>query len=547
MCKENYDYFYHDGFRLAFWSAGEELGNPVLLIHGFSASVAVNWINVGWFEHLLKAGHRVIAFDHRGHGLSDKSYNPADYAPELMASDGIALLDHLGLEKAHIMGYSMGGRLAVYTAVQAPERVQSAVFGGVGLPILTEERDWKVIHDALLAPCLDDVSDPVGHHFRQFAETYDNINDLKALAACAVNLGKTMPEQHLRRITMPALVAVGDNDELIPDPEGLAALLPRSEILLIRGCDHLQAVVNKAYRQGSLDFFAKYPFKTAAKGAISAKADTPKENVSGFYSEAGIKMYKENCEYFYHDGFRLAFRQAGKNLGNPVLLIHGFASSSLVNWVSPGWIEALLRAGHRVIAIDNRGHGFSEKSSNPADYTPELMADDAAALLEYLGLPRAHIAGYSMGARISAYLALRAPEKVQSLIFGGLGIGMVTGAGEWQSVYDALLAPDMNKITDKRGLMFRKFAEHTKSDLSSLAACVMTSKKELTEDEVRQIAAPALVAVGSKDEIAGAPQPLAALLPQGRALIIPDRNHLLAVGDKIFKREAVTFLAEYPL
>ncbi len=93
-----------------------------------------------------------------------------------------------------------------------------------------------------------------------------------------------------------------------------------------------------------------------------------------------------DIEYFEHDGLRLAYRQDGD--GDPILLIHGFASSSLVNWVSPGWFRTLTEAGYRVIAIDNRGHGFSAKSHNADDYTPSAMAGDAAALLDHLGIEK---------------------------------------------------------------------------------------------------------------------------------------------------------------
>jgi pimeloyl-ACP methyl ester carboxylesterase len=248
---------------------------------------------------------------------------------------------------------------------------------------------------------------------------------------------------------------------------------------------------------------------------------------------------------FEHDNRRLAYREAGE--GDPVLLIHGFASSSYVNWVSPGWFETLTEAGYRVIAIDNRGHGQSDKSHEPADYTPSLMAGDAAALLDYLGIETAHVMGYSMGARIAAFMALEHPAKVHSLVFGGLGIGMVTGAGNWEPIHEALLAEDPATITHPRGLMFRKFADQTKSDRLALAACVLTSKEELSAEEVGRITQPTLVAVGTKDDIGGNPQELAALLPHGMALDIPGRDHMLAVGDKVFKRAVLEFLRENPI
>jgi len=243
-------------------------------------------------------------------------------------------------------------------------------------------------------------------------------------------------------------------------------------------------------------------------------------------------MEKEQISYFHNQGWRLAYRDKG--VGIPILLIHGFASSSWVNWVATGWFSHLELAGFRVIAIDNRGHGFSDKSHEAQDYTPEAMADDACALLNHLGVTQAHVMGYSMGARISAFMALRHGAKMRSLILGGLGIGLVQGTGHWEPVAQALLAENIADIHDERGLMFRKFADRTGSDRQALAACVITSKKELTPDQVGSITLPALVAVGEHDELAGSPEPLAALLPQAQALTIPKRDHMLSVGDKIY-------------
>jgi pimeloyl-ACP methyl ester carboxylesterase len=129
-------------------------------------------------------------------------------------------------------------------------------------------------------------------------------------------------------------------------------------------------------------------------------------------------------QHFSHDGFDLAYLDEGA--GEPVLLIHGFASNMRVNWVSPGWVKTLTEAGYRAIALDNRGHGASSKSHRPADYYPDKMAADAAALLDHLGLERAHVMGYSMGARVAAFMALAFPEKVATLVFGGLGIAQPT-------------------------------------------------------------------------------------------------------------------------
>lgn len=252
-----------------------------------------------------------------------------------------------------------------------------------------------------------------------------------------------------------------------------------------------------------------------------------------------------DVKYFEHDGLKLAYREEGH--GDPILLIHGFASSSVVNWVSPGWFRVLTEAGYRVIAIDNRGHGLSDKPHDREAYYPDMMASDAGALLDHLGIKKAHVMGYSMGARISAFLALQQPEKVHTVVFGGLGIGMVTGAGDWEPIGEALLADDPETVINPRGKMFRKFADQTKSDRFALAACVITSKELVPAQDISRIFQPALVAVGTTDDIAGSAQDLADLLPNGEALDITGRDHMLAVGDKIYKNGVIEFLERHPL
>ena len=254
-------------------------------------------------------------------------------------------------------------------------------------------------------------------------------------------------------------------------------------------------------------------------------------------------------QFFNHDGFDLAFldREPASGGGDPVLMIHGFSSSHYVNWVAPGWFKTLNDAGYRAIALDNRGHGRSTKSYEEADYTPEKMASDAAALLAHLGLGRAHVMGYSMGARIAAFMALSDPDKVATLVLGGLGIGMVDGVGDWDPIAEALLAENPASITHARGKMFRSFADQTRSDRQALAACIMGSRTLLSEDEVARISQPTLIAVGTKDDIAGSPDELAALMPNAEAFSIEGRDHMLSVGDRTFKRRVLEFYAENPL
>ena len=247
---------------------------------------------------------------------------------------------------------------------------------------------------------------------------------------------------------------------------------------------------------------------------------------------------------FQHDGVEIAFLDEGE--GDPIILVHGFASTAEVNWLYPGWVATLTAAGRRVIAFDNRGHGASSKLYDPAAYHSALMAEDVRALLDHLDLARADVMGYSMGARITAFFALADPTRLRRAVFGGLGIHLVHGVGLPESIAEALEAPSLADVSDPMGRTFRAFAEQTKSDLKALAACIRGSCQTLAREDVTAIRAPVLVAVGTEDVVAGSAHELAALLPCGRALDIPRRDHMLAVGDKAFKAEVLRFLAEQP-
>jgi pimeloyl-ACP methyl ester carboxylesterase len=247
---------------------------------------------------------------------------------------------------------------------------------------------------------------------------------------------------------------------------------------------------------------------------------------------------------FSHDGVEIAFLDEGE--GDPIVLVHGFASNKEVNWVAPGWVTTLTRTGRRVIALDNRGHGASTKLYDPGAYHSAIMADDVRALIEHLGLPRADVMGYSMGARNTVFLALTNPERVRSAVLGGVGIGLVERAGLPDSIAEALEAPSLAAVSDPTGHMFRAFAEQTKSDLRAVAACLRGSRQPITREELSRIAVPVLVAAGTKDRIAGSPEEFAVLVPGGQALAIPDRDHMLAVGDRVFKTGVLKFLEERP-
>jgi pimeloyl-ACP methyl ester carboxylesterase len=196
-----------------------------------------------------------------------------------------------------------------------------------------------------------------------------------------------------------------------------------------------------------------------------------------------------------------------------------------------------------VVAFDNRGHGQSAKLYTEGAYDAQHMAEDACRLLDHLHISRAHVMGYSMGARISTLLAADHPERVKSLIIGGMGINMVRGFDGRGHVADALEAPRLDDVTDPGARSFRRFAEDTGSDLRALAACMRAPGRKVTQDMLAGLRMPVLAAVGTEDEIAGSAAELAALIPGAEVLDIPRRDHMRAVGDRVYKDAVLAFLA----
>ncbi len=249
-------------------------------------------------------------------------------------------------------------------------------------------------------------------------------------------------------------------------------------------------------------------------------------------------------DHFLADGIQIAYEELGE--GDPVLLIHGFASNAQTNWRNTGWITFLASQGFRAIALDNRGHGASQKLYSAEAYSGPKMVEDARLLLDHLHIGRGDIIGYSMGARIAAFLALAHPERVRRVVLAGLGANMIHGVGDPRPIAAALLAGDVSEVSDPNARAFRVFADQTESDRRALAACIMASRDRIPAAELGALTVPALVAVGAEDAIAGPAQPLADAIPGAKVLNIPGRDHMKAVGDRVFKEGVLEFLRRRP-
>jgi pimeloyl-ACP methyl ester carboxylesterase len=247
---------------------------------------------------------------------------------------------------------------------------------------------------------------------------------------------------------------------------------------------------------------------------------------------------------FHNGAVEIAYLDEGE--GDPIVLVHGFASSKNVNWVYPTWVSELRKNNRRVIALDNRGHGESSKLYDSEQYHIGTMAGDVRALLAHLGISRTDMMGYSMGARITAYIAESHPALIRSAIIGGLGIGLIKGGGPGENVATALEADSLDDVTDPVGRTFRAFADQTRSDRRALAACLRGSRRLMTHDEAARIQVPVLIAVGTTDEIAGSAQELQQVIAGSEVLDIPNRDHMRAVGDRVYKEGVLDFLSRRP-
>ncbi len=249
------------------------------------------------------------------------------------------------------------------------------------------------------------------------------------------------------------------------------------------------------------------------------------------------------------DGVEIAytdFPPLSEDRHEPIVLIHGFASTHAVNWLFTQWVKTLTEDGRRVIVLDNRGHGRSGKLYDPVSFSLDAMAADVVRLLDHLAIPRADVMGYSLGARIAVSMAQSAPAHVRAIILGGVGTHLIDEAGVPDGMAEAMEAERIEDIDDSMLKIFRGFAESTRSDLKALAACARGARKPLDPKQLASIAAPVLICTGTRDDVAGDPHPLQPLFNSAQIVDIPGRDHNRAVGDRVYKQAALEFLAARP-
>lgn len=259
--------------------------------------------------------------------------------------------------------------------------------------------------------------------------------------------------------------------------------------------------------------------------------------------------------YFDSDGVRIHYTDVGE--GEPVVLVHGFAFNADLNWRSPGVIDA-LKQEYRVIAIDNRGHGLSDKPSDLAAYG-EHMPGDIVRLLDHLKIGRAHVVGYSMGGFITLKLTTMHPERLLSAAPCGMGWGQVDA--ETADLIDRIatsleqgkgfgpLLERLNIEDSRGGLTGRIFNRMLTSinDTQALAK-VMRAMPALsvTEAQLRANQVPTLSVVGSADPLAENAGPLQEVMANHELVYLEGADHVTALRHADFLPALKKHLKAHP-
>jgi len=242
---------------------------------------------------------------------------------------------------------------------------------------------------------------------------------------------------------------------------------------------------------------------------------------------------------FDSDGVRLHYEVNGPEHGTPIVLVHGFASDYRLNWVGTRWQETLTNTGLKVIGLDCRGHGHSEKPHDEAAYAVDIMAGDIVRLLDHLNVPAVAYLGYSMGGRIGLEVVLDHPDRITRAVLGG--VGAAGAMDRAKQIADAFRKGE--PTDDPVAQTFYRFASaRPDNDLIALAACISGLRPERHPERLAKIRTPILVVVGDRDDIARGAGELIELIPSARLVTIAGRDHMSAVPAREFKQAALDFL-----
>jgi pimeloyl-ACP methyl ester carboxylesterase len=224
------------------------------------------------------------------------------------------------------------------------------------------------------------------------------------------------------------------------------------------------------------------------------------------------------------DGVKLAYREMGQ--GRPLVLIHGFFSTAMVNWVRYGHMSKIAARGYRVILPDLRGHGDSAKPHDAAAYPPDVLTDDGFALIEQLGLTEFDLGGYSLGARTTIRMLVRGATPGRAIV-AGMGLEGILHTGGRSVYFERILSNPGSFERGSSEWMSEAFLKTVGGDPAALLR-VLDTFVDTPREALSGIGTPTLVLTGAQDGDNGSAEALAAALPDGRYAVVPG-NHMSAV------------------
>nr|WP_243696065.1 alpha/beta fold hydrolase [Labedella phragmitis] len=242
------------------------------------------------------------------------------------------------------------------------------------------------------------------------------------------------------------------------------------------------------------------------------------------------------------DGVRLAVYDVGDADAPVVIAVHGFASSGVLNWFHSGWTRDLTRAGYRVLALDQRGHGRSGKPHDPLQFTTERLAADVLGVLDAHLVDEAVLLGYSLGARVGWHLARSDAHRFPRVVLGGLPTGDPLRGFDLRAA--RAFAESATPVDDHLTRTYIEMAAGIRgNDLASLISLVEGMRGGTQPDPADPPRQPILIAAGDRDPVREDSEALASAAPLGVFVELPDRDHFSAPTSAVFRRSAIGFLA----
>lgn len=243
--------FVSDGLTLAYDLIPGD-GRPVILLHGFASNRKENWQRLGWYGAFERKRMKMAALDCRGHGESAKPHAPSAYTRGAMVGDVVALLDTLEHERADLIGYSMGARLALAAALAHPKRFPLVTLGGIGARLFEPRPPGEPMAEAMEAADPESIADPLLRSFRRFAD--EQSEDRLALGALSRSHDAPFTRDEVAGLSVQVLVVAGSRDDLAGDPHALAQIIPGARAVTLPGCDHFSAIPHALFKAAAFDF-----------------------------------------------------------------------------------------------------------------------------------------------------------------------------------------------------------------------------------------------------------------------------------------------------